>query len=250
MFGGGATTEAVNQGPLPDGVDGAVVTAVRSDIEVMKARANAIVVADQETFTAAASFAQACDERVKRVKARFRDVDEKTKKAKASTDAARSAVLSLIRELTDPFDAAKRIADQKAGDWRRLENKRLADEADAKRREAEAAAEKKRTDDARALLKEGKKEAAQAVIDTPLQVELVPTAQVEVPKGTVYKAKWEATCVDLGMLVKAIAQGVAPLDLVVFNAPRANELARAQKEGMNYAGVIAKDVGQAAHSGR
>jgi hypothetical protein len=231
---------------LPEGMQVEVVAAIKTDTQLMKAKAEAFVVSTQETFNEANALSEECARRMKKIDFRFADLETKTKASKAAADAARSAFLATIRELKEPYDTLMKILDGKAYAWRAAENKRLAEGAEEKRK-----AEQKRLDDLKekkveALEKAGLPEAAE---EARLAVELadVPVEKVETSKGSTPRQNWKATCFDLKALCLAIAHDEVPEEFVVFNQSFADGLAKAQKAAFKYPGVIAKDVGVVAH---
>jgi hypothetical protein len=259
---------------VPEGVSTELVAKVESEIDRITETAKSVVVHDKASYDSAANIALECARREKRIDEVFADIEESSKKAKASADKARSTVLEFIRKMKAPFTEAKRIIDGKAETWRKAENERLASEAEKKRREEQARldhekaekeaelkrqAEEKRKE-AEALKRAGDEKAAK---EAERQSQLAEAAAketaaapvvadvkkdvVDAPKGTTHRANWKAVCHDFPALVKAIAEGRAPIDLIEFNQSVADGYARAQKDAMHYAGMIAKDVGITSH---
>ena len=223
------------------------VPAIRGEIARVTAAARAIVVTDTVSFKAAVDFAAECARREALVDTRFAKVDEKTKAAKKVTDEARSEVLALIRELKAPFTEAKVLADGKAQVWQRAENKRLALEAELKRREEQTRLEAARDRQVVELEKSGAPDLAAAVQAETIIAE-VKTEKVEVPKGTTFRAHWKGVCYDFALLVKDVAAGLAPLDLLVLDQSAADGWARITKGEKDLNGLRAQDVGGSSHS--
>jgi hypothetical protein len=245
----GETEDRLDEMPPADVVEGIVVpvTAIRRENQRVKDLAKTLVVKDLETFNAAVAFGQECARRIKVVEERFREVDEKTKKAKKVTDDARSAVLKLIRDLKEPFEEAMRIADRVAREWKIAEDRRLAQRAAEARAEEQNRLEAEREAKVKALEMAGDTVTAAAVAAQPV-VAVVEIDQVPVPAGTSYRSHWKAILLDMPALIKAVAEGRAPISLLEFNQSEGDALARAQKEAMRVEGVVARDVGSAVHT--
>lgn len=114
----------------------------------------------------------------------------------------------------------------------RLEQRRIeAELRDQHAREAEAAEAK-----AAKLEEKGKPEQAEAVRDA---VPAVPVVIMDTPKvaGVTTRAVYHAEVVDMMALVKAVAEGRAPLAYLNANMTVLNNMARAMKEAGQIPGV-------------
>ncbi len=223
------------------------IKAMRTDGASQLEKAKALVVKDLETFNLAQSIADECARRIKRVKERFAKADEKSKDAAEAAKKARSSFLDLVRGIVAPYEEVKTILDRKARTWQAEENKRLAAEAEEKRKTEQKKldeARQKEIDDAKA---KGDDNLAVELAEKPPEVAAVVAEKVESAKGTTNKAHWKAVCYDLMELLKAIVAGEAPISLVEFNQSEGDALARANKDSKQYRGVAFKDVGQTQH---
>ncbi len=101
-------------------------------------------------------------------------------------------------------------------------------EADMKSESAQVSAREAETSQAQ----------AEAIIETPVITAPV-RIQAAVPKvaGVSYRDNWKGECFDLKALVKAIAEGKAPLSLVMANATVVNQTAKALKAEFQVPGV-------------
>jgi hypothetical protein len=231
---------------LPEGMDGDIVAAIKTDTQLMKEKAEAFKVTSQESYDEANSIAEECARRIKKIDTRFQKLEDKTKEAKRVTDGLRSEFLSTMRELKEPYEILKTGLDRKAYAWRDAENKRLAAEAEEKRK-----AEQKKLDDAKAKAVEDAKVAGDT--EGALAIELAPAVatvevqKVDTSKGSTMRSNWKAVLFDLDLLVKAVAEGKAPIDLLSFNQSEGDAKAKAQKEAFSYPGVMAKDYGIVSH---
>lgn len=202
---------------------------------------------------------QALSEAEEVVKAKL-DVYDKEQKRLAAVEQAR--LDDLARKEREKREAeareTQRVADEKAATARR--------EAEAQRRAAEealqAAEEAKRAGDAAAaaIAAKAAQDATRAAqkLDTKAatteqrgaeRVEFLsqqaasivaPTVQIDIPKvaGLSTRKAYKAKVTDLLALVKAIAEGRAPLAYVMANEPVLNKMASALKEQMDIPGVV------------
>jgi hypothetical protein len=141
--------------------------------------------------------------------------------------------------ITEPAKAIKDRAGQLTAAWQqeqerlRQEEQRRQEEIARKRAEDEALAE------AKALQDEGRHEEADALLEAPLEIEpvmvnsYVPTIHgISKPRDN-----YQAEITNLLELVKAVAKGKVPLQAIEANMTFLNQMARAQKQTLNYAGV-------------
>ena len=237
------------------------IPAMRADGKSLIEKAKAFVVSSIETMHEAQAISQECARRKKVIDERFSKVREKTKAAKLAADKANSEVIALIDELKKPYDDAMKVLDPKARDWQAAENRRLAEEAEKKRQE-----EQRKLDEARQKeIEEAKRkaeelaesgnpeEAEQAaelaveLAEKPKEIATVEAETVESAKGTSNRAHWKAVLYDMEALVKACAEGRAPMSLLKFDQSEGDAQARAWKNTKAFDGVAFKDAGVTAH---
>jgi len=150
---------------------------------------------------------------------------------------------------------AKKAITDRLGALEKLGKKALTDHIEAKNREREdaerkaaaEAAEKERKEreklDKRAEKAEasGNVEKAQELRDqaATVHVPAAPVAAQGAPeiKGTTLRYRWTGECVDLLKLAKAVAEGRAPLNLLMANAPAINAQARATRDTFPIDGI-------------
>ena len=157
----------------------------------------------------------------------------------AGLKAHRSA-LAQKKKLEAPLLSAEKTIDATVGTYIAAERRKQREE------EARLAAEQRKADEeARlaeaALLEEaGENEAAEEVIAAPY-VAPPPVVQSAVPKmeGVSTRETWSAEVVSLMVLVKAVAEGKAPIAAVEASMTALNGMARAQKGTMQIPGVRA-----------
>lgn len=197
------------------------------------------------------------------VKDARREIDATFDGPIAAAFAAHKSIVAAKREHTAPVDEAERIVKQKMGAYRQKQEdeareRQRAAEAEARRVQEEAlkvaeAAARKAAEEARAaeverLKAEGNKKAAAAaakaalyvppvVMPAPVAV-VVPHVAPAVASGVSFREKWTASVTDLAALVRAVADGKAPLALLAADATMLNKHATAYKDKSPIPGVI------------
>lgn len=144
----------------------------------------------------------------------------------------------LRNEIKDPLDAAKRIIGEAMARFDTERRRQADEEADMIKRKARQAQEKLIIDTAASLERDGEKDAAEAVLNTPIvdvRINLDP------PKvdGISFTERYHAEVTDLMALVKAVAAGEAPLVCIKPDMVFLNRQASSLKSEMRYAGVRA-----------
>lgn len=188
----------------------------------LRAKVDALEVVDQQSYDLANALNKQAYEGRKAFHAWFDPIDEASKKQ-------RQAIIAQGKKIDDPFDYVIKVTGSKAAAWMRAE-KAKADEA---RRVAEEAARKVAEEAqlraAEALQKEGLSAAAEAVLDAPVVIPKVEVAAPEKAEGVSYRDVWGAEVVDLMTLVKAVADGKAPLGAIQANDAYLGQWARMSK---------------------
>lgn len=227
---------------------GALAVVQPDDARVAKRSAEIRAAADRCLITTDALFHTAGSFllTIKRVRSEIADTfDEPI----AAAYAAHKAIVAAKKRHSDPVDEAERIVKGKMADWRTKQEeeareRQRAAEAEARRvqeeqrkaaeAEAKRQAEIERKAEVARLKAEGAtkaevKEAAKAPLviapvvlppPPPVVVPYVPPTQAA---GISFREKWTATVIDLAALVRAVAEGKAPLALL---APDTAMLAR------------------------
>lgn len=196
----------------------------------LRAKVDALEVVDQQSYDLANAINKQAYEGRKAFHAWFDPIDEASKKQ-------RQATIAQGKKIDDPFDYVIKVTGSKAAAWMRAE-KAKADEA---RRVAEEAARKEAEEAqlraAEALQKEGLSAAAEAVLDAPVVIPKVEVAAPEKAEGVSYRDVWGAEVVDLMTLVKAVADGKAPLGAIQANDAYLGQWARMSKGTETLPGV-------------
>ncbi len=197
-------------------------------------RANALTISDARTCEAAAEL--------------LRDIKTLRDEIAASTDPvieaahrAHKAALAQRKQLEAPLLAAEITIKGRLSAYV-TEQERLRRIAEA---EAAAAARKleedRRLAEAEALAAAGEAEEAERVLDEPMPAPPPPAVARAVPRteGVATRETWSAEVTDLAALVRAIAEGKAPLPLVLPNLPALNSQAKSLRGAMAIPGVRA-----------
>ena len=195
--------------------------------------AREIDVKDAPSFEMAGDVCKNLTALEKQIKAFWEEDVSSALKLHRSLVAKRDAMLEPVGEQKKSLVAGMKAWQDEQERARRAEQARA--EAEARRIAEEAALAK-----AVALEQSGNKAAAEAVIAAPVE-----TPSVFVPKttpggyGQFTRKNWGAEVFDLMALVKAVAEGKAPIQAIEANQVYLNAQARALKGVMNIPGVKA-----------
>ena len=178
-------------------------------------QAGALVIGSQSDLDFAGECLATVRLRLEQADALFAEPLEKSRASVRAAEAARSAVLEALRNLRDPFERAERAL--KLG---------IAGYFAACQREAMAAeAARRRADEARRTVEDAAAKAGVALPRRPVEPAPRPSPVPELPKGAQAREKRVATVTDLRALVRAIAAGEAPLELVAVDQRKLDKLA-------------------------
>ncbi len=220
-------------------------------------RAAALLVTDNPSYEVAAGvlvdikalrkkISESCDPVIAAGLLAHRTALAQKKDLEAPLTAAEATIKSSMGAYTAEQERLRREEERRrAAEERRqeAEQRRLIAEAEAARRKEE----ERRLAEAAALEEAGKAEEAEAVISAPIPEPEIPPAPPipaptpvrEMPKaaGVSTRAQWSAEVTDLMTLVKAVAEGKAPLATVMADQTTLNSLARSLKGAMDFPGV-------------
>jgi hypothetical protein len=200
---------------------------------VAQATSLAHAIQDEATFTAAAEF-------MKKIKKARKDweaiIGPVTKKAHEAWKEA----IGLEKKVDAPLERAeKMILSPAMSNFRQAQERARRIEEDRLQREAQKRADDEALAHATELAQAGFKEEADAAIADP-----IPAAAPVVPaaprvEGLSERLTWNAEIVDKLALVKAVAEGRAPLGAIEANMPFLNGVARSLKSEFNVPGCRA-----------
>ena len=202
----------------------------------LEVRAKSLVIKDQESLEGAANLR-------KTIKDFSKQLDEERKKITSPLDQAKKAVMDLFRKPSETLEAAEGVVNKAITSYT-VEQERIRREQEEKlRKQAEAEEKKKREaleERARKAAEAGKAEKAEELRQKAAEVQVVVpslASTVEKVNGLSFRDNWSAQVVDLRALVKAVADGKAPLNFLMANQPVLNSQARATKDSMPVPGV-------------
>lgn len=221
----------------------------------IRAAAGRCEIIDDDAFGKAGSFLSI----IKNVR---REIDDTFDGPIASAFAAHKAIVAAKRKHSEPVDDAERIVKSKMAAYRQKQEdeareRQRAAEAEARRIQEEArrvaeAEARKKAEEARAaevarLKAEGDKRAAAAaakaaiyvppvVMPLPAPVSVAYVAPA-VAAGVSFREKWTASVSDLPALIRAVADGKAPLALLIPDASMLNKHAATYKDKSPIPGV-------------
>jgi hypothetical protein len=153
---------------------------------------------------------------------------------KEAATRAWKAMCALVKKyIDDPLEACKTL-DRKRYGWKKLEDKRRADEAEAARK-----AEQRRLDDEKLKLAErlegvGMNEQAKAVLDSPVAASEVQAVKVAVAEGQVNVENWQAIIVTPDLV---------PREFCSPDPVKLGRYAKLMKSAGAVAGVRFEDIG-------
>jgi hypothetical protein len=179
----------------------------------------------------------------KQVAAALKKVDEFCDPVIEAAHKTHKAAIDQKKKLAAPFEQIAAVIKVKMIAYYRAEQERIAQERKAAEEKARKEAEERALAEAQALQDAGMTEAAEAVLDAPVAVERVKTPEAPKADGTSYRETWSAEVISLMTLVKAVAEGKAPIAYLEANTQALNAAARAFKGTVEIPGVkIKKDI--------
>jgi hypothetical protein len=193
---------------------------------------SALRVSDQESYNRASALVDQCDRVLERINQHHDPIIK-------AAHAAHKAALAAKKALADRFETIKADAKRKMTNWYLAEQRRVQEERLKAEAEARKQAEEARLREAEALAQAGMTEAADAALDAPVDL----TAFIREPQapvagnGVCYRANWKAEVVNLMVLVKAVADGKAPMSYLEPNMTALNQAAKAFKNTQEIPGV-------------
>jgi len=207
------------------------------DALALRLSVDQLIVIDQASYDAAQVINRKAYEGRKAFHLWFDPIDTKSREQ-------RQTVIAQGKEIDGPYDYIIDITGRKCAAWM-AEEQRKADDV---RRKAKAEARKKAEDEqlekAELLASLGLTDAAEEVIEAEPVPERVYVPEPQRAAGTSLRTYYSAEA-DLSVLVKAIAEGKAPIQAVIVNQAYLDGRARLEKEALAIPGVkVVKEVKQ------
>lgn len=240
------STQAVEQFPniIPPDDETSKRLAVVSRAQQFAQSVTAITVNSPESYTVAG-------ETLRAVKSLRNELDSVCRPVIDARHKAHKEALAEFNRGDSPLATAestlKRVLlayDQEQERKRREEQARLQREAEEKaKEEARRAEEERRLQEAIAAEEAGDKEAAKEILEAPVVTPAVFVPPVVLatttPKveGITKRQVWKCSVTDLMQLVRAVADGKAPLAAIEANTVFLGQQARSLKSEMKYPGV-------------
>jgi len=203
----------------------------------IKEKADSMTVIDQATYDAAGALNKAARDEKKAFHVFFDPIDEASKKQ-------RQATISQGKAIDDPLDYVIKITGEKQAKWFRAEQARIEAERRAEEDRRRKEAEEAQLAAAEQLAAEGMTAAADEALAAAPVIEAVKAPEVAKGDGVSYRTTYSAEVVSLMDLVKAVADGSAPITMLEANLTSLNGWARITKGTESIPGVriVKKDI--------
>lgn len=200
--------------------------------------AQSLTVVDPKTCVDAADF-------LKGVKLLRREIEETFEESIKAAFAAHRAIVAAKKRHDEPLEQAERIVKAKIAGYQAEEERRRIDAERAAQEAARAAEEEQQIAIAAQLIKEGRREEAEALLAEPVEAPIIHI-ETAAPKltGISTAKRWRGEVVDFLALVKYVAAHPEFIGLLEPNESALNALARSLKGNMKVDGVkaVSEDV--------
>jgi|GEM_PF-1141226 len=201
----------------------------KAEAEVILSISQAFAVASHDDFLAANAELQS-------IKKKMREIESKRQELKAPILDAGRKVDELFKPALAVLASAEDAIKKQMISWQR-EQERI-------KREAEEAARKELEKAERARVKAIEKGDIEKVAKLEEKVVNIAATVAQAPeapkaKGFYITEIWSANVVDFGLLVKAVAAGKQPIDLLLPNQSALDALAKAHTTNLSVPGVLA-----------
>lgn len=217
-----------------------------TEAKALEAQARTFVITSDEDFTRA-------DELLVIIANRKKKIGEDWDSVIAKAHDTHKDALAKKKDLMAPCLAAEAIIRPRMAEYHTVKKIAAEKAAAAAAVTSKAAMEEDRIFIAHSLEQSGRGQEAMAVLSQPI-VAPPPTVSwspVPVSKGTSFKENWKMRIVDLPALIKAVAEGRAPENLILANESALNGIAKALKASAKVDGVeFYKETATAVRSGK
>lgn len=208
------------------------MTQEQQRIDEERARINALVQTVGTVSITSNADNEAVAKMLGEIKGRAKDLDTLRRSMTRPLDDAKRRIMDLFRPIEGELAEAEKHLKGLMLEWRKLEERRLAEEREAAERERQRLAA-----EAAQAVEEGRIADAIVAAEDSMAV-ATPAAEVSRARGTSFTEHYSAEVESLEELVKAVAAGAAPLNLLTANQTALNAMARATKqEGVVIPGV-------------
>ena len=171
------------------------------------------------------------------------EIETSRKSITKPLDVAKAAVMDLFRPAQTALENGIKHADSLIISYQDQKERERREQEEKLRKQAEAEEKKKKEaleERAKKAEASGKAEKAEELRQKAEEVQVVapilaPTIQKV--EGLSFRENWSAEVIDLMSLVKAVAEGKAPLNFLQANQTVLNSQAKATKDAMQFPGV-------------
>jgi hypothetical protein len=198
----------------------------RTSIEPIIEKVKAFVIQDERQYQTANDLVRFAKQVIAEREKEIGPIKEANTKAWQASNALYKKYVS------DPTELVKAL-DRRAYAWYKTEEKRVADENERARKAAEAKANEAKLEAATKLEAAGMTEAAEAVLDAKVPVEIAEQ-KVEKAAGTVVLENWQARVVDADAV---------PREFCSPDPVKLGRYAKLMKTKAQVAGVVFEDIG-------
>lgn len=162
-------------------------------------------------------------------KRRIRIIEDRFKKPKADAKMAHKSICDLENELVEPYERIEReILKPAISAYNQEQDRKRRAEEDRQREEQRKKAEDERIKIAAQLEKDGENEAAEELIDAPIETPAVVIPKEEAPSGISYRDVWKFQVVD---------DSLVPREYMTIDEKKIGGVVRALKGETNIKGV-------------
>jgi len=196
----------------------------------LKERIDYLMVVDQASYDLANAINAEAYEKRKAFLDWFGPIDEASKKQ-------RQATIAQGKKVTEPLDYVIQTTGKRSAAWMAEETRKANEAKRAAEAEERRKAEENAMKEAEALHDSGLESAAEARLEQDIVIPKVTVDEPVKATGTSVRTIYSAEGVDLMTLVRAVAEGKAPLTAVDFNMTFLNGWARLTKGTEKIPGV-------------
>ena len=198
----------------------------------IKAEAQALVIRTADEFRAAGEF-------LVNVKTALGEIEQLCDPSIEAAHRSHKAALAVKAKLAGPLLEAEKIVKPLMATYNAEQERRRQEEQRRLQEEAKRKAEDERLELALQAEKAGDAQSAEELIAAPVEAPLVVVRSETKAEGVSFRENWKAMVVDLKTLVRAVADGTAPLAAIVPNQSFLDSQAKALKAELSYPGVKA-----------
>lgn len=218
----------------PTGTKEVVPTRTQKEIQSVVQQSQGIIIVSNETYIQAGEQRQV-------IKGLLKRIDDLMDPVVKAAHEAHKVAVNQKKSVAQPLMDADLLLMRSRLKWEgEVERKRIAEE-NRLRQEAEERERDRQLAEAARLAESGDVAAASELLDEPLEIKEVVKVESSLPSmaGFSGRTTWRAEVVDLKALVKAVAEGRAPIECLEANQVFLNRQATAFRGALQIDGVRA-----------